>query len=77
MDVNALVLEVVRTVCHQPHIEEDAELLSEGLIDSLGIVTLLLALETKTGIHIPLTALDPDDGFSARSLARLLSQYSQ
>jgi acyl carrier protein len=47
----------------------DTDLLATGLLDSLGFVDLLLALERRLGVHIAMESLEPDNFRSLTSIA--------
>lgn len=47
----------------------DDELLTSGVLDSLGLVELLFELEAEFGVRVDLTAFDLDDARTLRRLA--------
>jgi D-alanine--poly(phosphoribitol) ligase subunit 2 len=49
----------------------DVDVIETGLLDSLGLVTLVYELEQRCGIRIPFETLDVDDFRTVRSIARL------
>lgn len=53
-----------------PPAEED--IIETGLLDSLGLVTLLFEIEQEFGLQIPLESLDIDDFRSLAGIAQLL-----
>lgn len=50
----------------------DADLLKAGILDSLALVQLLLHLEERFGVKIPLDELEIEDLRSISSIARLV-----
>jgi acyl carrier protein len=57
---------------------DDFDLLTSGVIDSLGIVELLAALEQQLGISIDLSELDPENLTTLGPLSRYIeNQYLQ
>jgi acyl carrier protein len=51
----------------------DEDIIETGLLDSLGLVTLLFEIEQEYGLQIPLESLDIDDFRSLGGIARLLT----
>ncbi|MFI5009067.1 MAG: acyl carrier protein [Solirubrobacterales bacterium] len=54
-----------------PAPEED--IIERGILDSLGLVTLLFEIEQEFGLQIPLESLEIDDFRSLAGIARLLT----
>jgi D-alanine--poly(phosphoribitol) ligase subunit 2 len=50
----------------------DADLLKAGILDSLALIQLLVHLEERFGVKIPLDELDIEDLRSISSIARLV-----
>ncbi len=50
----------------------DADLLNAGILDSLALVQLLLHLEERFGVKIPLNELEIDDLRSISSIAKMV-----
>ncbi len=74
-DVTALIVSLVRSMLAKQGVmgaivRDDADLRSEGLIDSLGFVQLLTALELELGYPIDLAELDPEQLTNIRALAQ-------
>jgi acyl carrier protein len=66
--------QVVTAIFHELTIEvpgSDVDVIETGLLDSLGLVTLVYELEQRCGIRIPFETLDVDDFRTVRSIARL------
>ena len=51
-------------------VTEDIDLLSSGVLDSMGFIELMLFLETVIGEKIDLSDVDPDDFTTIRGLAQ-------
>lgn len=49
------------------------DIIETGLLDSLGLVTLLFEIEQEFGLQIPLESLEVDDFRSLAGIARLLT----
>jgi acyl carrier protein len=49
----------------------EVDVIETGLLDSLGLVTLVYELEQRCGITIPFETLEVDDFRTVRSIARL------
>jgi D-alanine--poly(phosphoribitol) ligase subunit 2 len=52
----------------------DEDLVNTGVVDSLTLIQLLVYLEERFGVTIPLSELEIDDIRSISSLARLVSE---
>ena len=55
----------------------EQDLLTSGILDSLTLVQLLLHLEQRFSVTIPLEDLEIDDFRSVSSIARLMQSYSE
>jgi acyl carrier protein len=53
---------------------DDADLIATGLFDSLAVVSLLLVLEERLQVHVPLDGLDLDH---IRTIDRLASLFAR
>lgn len=54
----------------------DVDLFETGLVDSIGIVELILALEDRFGISLPMENLELDDLRSVGRIAGLIGRMS-
>jgi D-alanine--poly(phosphoribitol) ligase subunit 2 len=54
----------------------DADLLETGLVDSIGLVELILQLEDRFGMDLPIESLEVDDLRSINTIADLISRLS-
>ena len=50
----------------------DVDVIESGLLDSLGLVTLVVELERRCNVTIPFETLDVDDFRTVRSIAGLI-----
>ena len=54
----------------------DVDLLESGLVDSVGLVELILQLEVRFEVSLPMDALEIDDFRSMRAIANLITRLS-
>jgi D-alanine--poly(phosphoribitol) ligase subunit 2 len=54
----------------------DVDLFETGLVDSIGLVELILALEDRFGINLPMENLEIDDLRTVRKIADLVVRFS-
>jgi D-alanine--poly(phosphoribitol) ligase subunit 2 len=54
----------------------DADLLETGLVDSIGLVELILQLEDRFGMALPMESLEVDDLRSINTIADLITRLS-
>ena len=57
--------------------DPDVDIIQTGLIDSLGLVTLLFELEREFGIRVPLESLEVEDFRTIANLVRTVAQLRQ
>jgi D-alanine--poly(phosphoribitol) ligase subunit 2 len=55
----------------------DLDLLESGLVDSIGLVELIVELENAFGVSLPMEELEIDDFRSVNKLAALIARYSR
>jgi len=69
-DVASRVLEILRDIAETDKVTSnlDVPLYSTGLLDSLGTVTLLIALEREFGVSISPAELDPKEWATPRKV---------
>jgi acyl carrier protein len=72
-EIGRLMAEKLSVEVNSP--EED--LLAAGLIDSLSLIQLLVSLEERFEVRIPLEELEIDDVRSIQSIARLVEDHQQ
>lgn len=70
------VFEILESVCGTDEVREDRniDLFENGLIDSLGIIELLLAIEEKLNIKIQPTEVKREEIATPNKLIEYLSQ---
>ncbi len=61
----------------QLDVEVDTDVIVDGMLDSLGFVQLLLALEETFGIKVDLSVLELDEFSSVASVARLVKTIAE
>ncbi|MBA4537526.1 D-alanine--poly(phosphoribitol) ligase subunit DltC [Bacillus aquiflavi] len=63
MEFKDQVLNIIAEVCQDDIVKEDPqiELFEEGILDSFGVVNLLLEFEEQLGITIPISDFDRDE----------------
>lgn len=54
----------------------DTDLLESGLVDSIGLVELILQLEERFDVSLPMDALEIDDFRSINTIADLITRLS-
>ncbi|CAI6317881.1 D-alanine--poly(phosphoribitol) ligase subunit DltC [Bacillus subtilis] len=76
MDFKQEVLDVLAEVCQDDIVKEnpDIEIFEEGLLDSFGTVELLLAIENRFGILVPITEFDRDVWNTPNNIVNQLSE---
>jgi acyl carrier protein len=68
----AMVLEVFRDALHIDVASVDIDVIENGLLDSLALVTLVFELEQRCSISIAFDTLDVDDFRTVRSITRVV-----
>lgn len=68
------ILELIAQKLPAEHISEDADLLEEGILDSVTLVQLIVCLEQRFGVRIELNELEIDDLRSVRSIAGVVTK---
>jgi D-alanine--poly(phosphoribitol) ligase subunit 2 len=71
-DVDAQVLELIRTRLNVDVADVDVDLIEAGLIDSLGLVMTIAVLEESFACELPLDDFDIDNFRSARRITEYL-----
>lgn len=57
--------------------EPDLDVIESGLLDSLGLVALVVAIEHRCGVGIPFETLEVDDFRTVDSIARLVDRQQR
>lgn len=68
--------ELFPTVLHVAPPQPTADLVDDDILDSLGLVELLVAIEEEFGIQIPFAEIEIDDIRTLERLAELVTQSS-
>jgi acyl carrier protein len=74
-DLTAIRRAVAGRLAKRRAIDDDTPLVSGGLIDSMSIVDLILELESATGVHIPVSEVEPDDFDTIRKIAATVARF--
>jgi acyl carrier protein len=83
-EVRALILErlhdaILANGLNPDHLDDDFDLLTQGIVDSLALVDLLASLEAELGIPIDYSELDPENltliGPLSQFIARTLTTF--
>lgn len=71
-DIRAVLRDHLTVMVGSP----DVDLLETGLIDSIGLVELILQLEDRFGVSLPMDTLEIDDFRSINRIAELITRLS-
>jgi D-alanine--poly(phosphoribitol) ligase subunit 2 len=71
-DIRAVLRDHLTVMVDSPEVD----LLETGLIDSIGLVELILQLEDRFGVSLPMDALEIDDFRSINKIADLITRLS-
>ena len=76
MEFKQEVLDVLAEVCQEDAVKEnpDIEICEEGLLDSFGTVELLVAIENRFGITVPITEFDRDEWNTPNNIVNKLTE---
>jgi acyl carrier protein len=67
---------VLRDHLHVVLASPDVDLLESGLVDSIGLVELIIWLEDRLGMSLPMDALELDDLRSVGTIVNLITSLS-
>lgn len=75
-DVTQTVLKVITQICDTDEVltEPDLDLFEAGIIDSMGFVELLFALEEELGLVVPPTDVDRDEVSSVNKILEFVRE---
>lgn len=75
MEFQNEVIAIVAEVCQDDVVKEnpDIEIFNEGLLDSFGTVELLVEIENRLGIIVPITEFDRDEWDTPNHIAEKLA----
>jgi D-alanine--poly(phosphoribitol) ligase subunit 2 len=71
-DIRSVLRDHLHVVVDSP----DRDLLENGSVDSIGLVELVLQLEERFGLSLPLDALEIDDFRTIHAIADLITRLS-
>lgn len=69
------VLAVLSETCPDIDFTMDADLVDDGVLDSLSIVSVISALSTEFSVTLPLEELVPENFNSVDAIVELLEKY--
>lgn len=77
MEFENQVIELLAEICQDDVIKEDPniDLFDSGLLDSFGTVELLVQIEEKFGITVPITEFDRDTWNTPNNIAKQLADF--
>lgn len=77
MEFKDQVIELLVSFCQEDVLKEDLDmnLFDSGLIDSFGTVELLIQIEERFGISIPITEFDRDTWNTPNNIAKQLAEF--
>lgn len=75
-DIKRRVSEIVSETLVVDPVDEQVDLFEEGLLDSLGLINLMMALEDEFGINIPAEELRIEDYQSIHSMSEMINRIS-
>lgn len=77
MEFQNEVIAILAEVCQDDVIKEnpDIEIFNEGLLDSFGTVELLVEIENRLGIVVPITEFDRDEWDTPNHIAQKLAEF--
>ena len=70
------LLDIVETICDDEVVREDLDmdLVEEGLLDSLAVVELLIAIEDEVGVRVSPTEYDKEDLATVHKIEKVLKE---
>ena len=70
------LLDIVETICDDEVVREDLDmdLVEEGLLDSLAVVELLIAIEDEFGVRLSTTEYDKEDLATVHKIEKVLKE---
>jgi D-alanine--poly(phosphoribitol) ligase subunit 2 len=77
MEFENQVIELLAEICQEDAIKEDPniELFDTGILDSFGTVELLVQVEERFGITVPITEFDRDTWNTPNNIAKQLTDF--
>jgi D-alanine--poly(phosphoribitol) ligase subunit 2 len=77
MEFENQVIELLAEICQDDVVKEDPniELFDSGILDSFGTVELLVQVEERFGITVPITEFDRDTWNTPNNIAKQLADF--
>ncbi len=77
MEFENQVIELLAEICQDDVVKEDPniELFDTGILDSFGTVELLVQVEERFGITVPITEFDRDTWNTPNNIAKQLADF--
>jgi D-alanine--poly(phosphoribitol) ligase subunit 2 len=77
MEFENQVIELLAEICQDDVVKEDPniDLFNTGLLDSFGTVELLVQIEERFGITVPITEFDRDTWNTPNNIAKQLADF--
>ncbi|MCL6585211.1 MAG: D-alanine--poly(phosphoribitol) ligase subunit DltC [Anoxybacillus sp.] len=78
MEIRHTVLELLEEICQTDAVKEnvDIELFDEGLLDSFGVVSLLMGIEEKLGIRVGISEVDREQWSTPNKIIAVLENLA-
>lgn len=67
-EVKQTVLDILEEICETDAVKEDLDIriFEEGILDSFGTVTLLVEIESRLGVNVPISDFDREEWATPR-----------
>ncbi|OIK09957.1 D-alanine--poly(phosphoribitol) ligase subunit 2 [Bacillus sp. MUM 116] len=77
MEFNEQVIALVAEICQDDVVKEDPDidLFESGLLDSFGTVELLVQIEERFGLTVPITEFDRETWNTPNKIAKQLAEF--
>lgn len=71
------ILTILEEICENPVVKEDLDirLFDEGLLDSFGTVSLLVEIEERLQVSVPLSDFDREEWATPRQIIEKVEQF--
>lgn len=75
-DIQQTVLDILEEICETDAVREDLDirLFEEGLLDSFGTVTLLVEINTRLNVNVPISDFDREEWATPRLIINKVEQ---
>ena len=71
------LLEILKDIHPEVDFENNEELIDDGILDSLDIVTIVTEIDDKFGVTIPAEEIIPENFNSAQALMALITRLDE